>query len=434
MSALPQKNSQSHYNSLPTPVKNFFDDQYRRSYQLVADLRYERTGVYRDAYVTRGQEKVASSIAATGVGLIALTIADMEGWEENAEEKVILTLKSMTGETPGFTPAKDRQTGFLRHWIDVNSGTRRWRAEISTVDTALLVSGALFAMNYFRHNEEIARLATRLYYSVRWDAAIDDPATGRIFLRVDNGRGIEPLAPYNEYAILANLARYDHRYSRRGETMWQKVFADKQLSKLPCRTVTGGRKIICEVKGIPSSFVYQFPFYLVHEYTLSPLYRSLCADIAFADRYDWLEQHQTPAFVWGHGAGVNSMGCYHADSIGNNPLGTASPYIIAGFLPVWEDGIYDLYNIYRTLIPYDKGGKHLADPKAQALFRAAYKYGLTRFEYYKMWGPKPWYPQHTAIIDWSTMLYGLTAFKHGTSFFAEHNCFSTLPDTIAQVS
>ena len=58
---------------------------------------------------------------------------------------------------------------------------------------------------------------------------------------------------------------------------------------MPQQLVCPGRSIICEEGNIPYSFVYQFPYYLVHDYTISPVYNTLYGNIAFADRRSWLE-------------------------------------------------------------------------------------------------------------------------------------------------
>lgn len=422
MCALPPPSYQPTYAALPRPIREFFDDQYHRAYQLVKDMRHPETGLYYDAYVTTGQDELPSSIAATGVGLIALCIGHHVGWEKGAQSQIVRTLQAMTGELEGVNPHRDQHTGFIAHFIDAETGAHRWNSEISTIDTALLVSGALFAMQYFAEDGEIARLATKLHDSVRWEAAICNPETGEIYLEIEKGQGINPLAPYNEYSILAHMARH----SKPGEELWQKTYDPRRLHLLPMQQVGPGRQIICEIDNIPSSFVYQFPFYLVHEYTLSPIYQELCTNIAYADHLDWTECHSAPTFVWGHGAGVTPSGHYHPDAIGNNRESVASPYIIAGFLPVYPQGIYHLYDIYQTIIPYDKPTVVLADPLDLPRFQAAYRYGLTRFELNPT-GSRPWFPQHTSVIDWSSMLYGLTAFKYGIDFFARYNQMHKLP-------
>ena len=71
------------------------------------------------------------------------------------------------------------QRGFGRGietaFIDGRSGAAWGTSEYSTIDTALLVCGALFAGRYFADEPEIARLAQELYDSVDWARALADP-------------------------------------------------------------------------------------------------------------------------------------------------------------------------------------------------------------------------------------------------------------------
>src|SRR5918993_6484 len=54
--------------------------------------------------------------------------------------------------------------------MDSRTGERRWKSEISSIDTALLLAGALTARQYFRNDPEIRRLATQIFHRVdfRW--------------------------------------------------------------------------------------------------------------------------------------------------------------------------------------------------------------------------------------------------------------------------
>jgi len=51
----------------------------------------------------------------------------------------------MNGRTSGFVPARNPQNGFFRHWINMTTGERAWSSEYSSIDTGLLVIGALFS-------------------------------------------------------------------------------------------------------------------------------------------------------------------------------------------------------------------------------------------------------------------------------------------------
>jgi len=62
--------------------------------------------------------------------------------------------------------------GFYYHFLDMISGKRVWNCELSTIDTALLLAGALTAAEYFSgdgaDDREIRELADALYRRVDW--------------------------------------------------------------------------------------------------------------------------------------------------------------------------------------------------------------------------------------------------------------------------
>ncbi|TGP20173.1 glucoamylase family protein, partial [Mesorhizobium sp. M1D.F.Ca.ET.234.01.1.1] len=71
--------------------------------------------------------------------------------------------------------------GFYYHFLDIRTGRRVWKCELSTVDTALLLAGALAAGAYFDGDDEseleIRRLADALYRRVDWRWAQNGGAT-----------------------------------------------------------------------------------------------------------------------------------------------------------------------------------------------------------------------------------------------------------------
>ena len=61
----------------------------------------------------------------------------------------------------------ETEHGFYYHFLDMSTG-RRWRkCELSSIDTTLLVCGALTARQYF-NDAEIQDLATKIYARVDW--------------------------------------------------------------------------------------------------------------------------------------------------------------------------------------------------------------------------------------------------------------------------
>ncbi|GGF97997.1 hypothetical protein [Paenibacillus abyssi] len=412
------------YKALPANVKAFFDRQYQDSYALIDAARHPRTGLYGDAYMTfENNPEDRCSIAATGVGLISLCVADLEGWDDNAAEKVRITLRGVLGEIEGCHPARDTFTGFYAHFVHMETG-ENLHSEISTIDTSLLVAGALFAGQHFKESApDIAVTAYDLLKSIDWRVVVADKDKGVINMIVKNGMGTAPLPAYNEYVLVSYLALLGQPENKDIQDLWYNNFAEERINELPkaqYRDITVLTDTTTNHKAFLSSFVHQFPFYLVPEYAASPTYRDYFANACLADRMKWKELEDVPSYVWGYGAGPNDglFGGYHADKIGNSPHNIASAYIVAGFLPVYPAGIYDLYAMYQLHIPYDSY-TNPDDRADEQKFRAAYQYGLHRYSWWHLELPERWYPTKITLIDWSSMLYGMAAFKRGMLFFTE---------------
>ncbi|MBL8160362.1 MAG: hypothetical protein JNJ61_00135 [Anaerolineae bacterium] len=104
-----------------------------------------------------------ASIAAVGFGLSALPIAVDRGWlsYDLAYERALVTLQTFAN---GLVAGEH---GFFYHFIDMQSGQRVWDSELSSIDTALFIAGALAAGQYFSESE-VAQLAQQLYEAVDW--------------------------------------------------------------------------------------------------------------------------------------------------------------------------------------------------------------------------------------------------------------------------
>ncbi|MCI3923513.1 hypothetical protein MO973_25125 [Paenibacillus sp. TRM 82003] len=415
---------------MPKDVRAFVDRQFEDAYRLLDACRHPRTGLYGDGYMTMGSNPESRcSIAATGVGLIGLSVADHEGWDDEALEKTKLTLRCVMGQLEGCRPARDPATGFYAHFVDMETG-RNLHSEISTIDTSLLVVGALFAGEHFRRKDsEVATLAKELLASIDWRVIVADSAKGDINMIVKNGLGTAPLPAFNEYVLASYLALLAQPEEKALQELWTNTFAEERIRELP-QVRYRDIPVLTDTSfenAFLSSFVHQFPFYLVGDYATSPTYREYYKRACLADRLKWKELSDVPSYVWGYGAGANDglYNTYHADKINDAPGDIASAYIVAGFLPVYPAGIYDLYALYQNHIPYDRY-RNETDPQEEERYRAAYKYGLHRYSWWHLELPQRWYPEKVTVIDWSSMLYGLTAFKRGMAFFSER-----LPHTSA---
>jgi len=121
------------------------------------------TGQVKDRALVNGNDtRMVSSIAATGFGLSGLCIADVRSYKKKEEivARVRSTLRFLWQKLP-------HEHGFYYHFIDMNSGERKWMCEISSIDTTLLLCGVLTARQHFA-NAEIQDLATKIYERVDW--------------------------------------------------------------------------------------------------------------------------------------------------------------------------------------------------------------------------------------------------------------------------
>ncbi len=71
--------------------------------------------------------------------------------------------------------------GFFYHFLDMKTGKRVWNCELSTIDTAFFIAGALSAATYFTKKNKIENairdLADKLYKRVEWDWATNKKNT-----------------------------------------------------------------------------------------------------------------------------------------------------------------------------------------------------------------------------------------------------------------
>ena len=115
-----------------------------------------------------------SSIAATGLALAVYPVAVERGFitRTAAVERILATLRFFWNSRQGPEPDATGYHGFYYHFLDMQSGRRAWQCELSTVDSTILLAGALTAGAYFdadtTEEKEIRALADALYRRVDW--------------------------------------------------------------------------------------------------------------------------------------------------------------------------------------------------------------------------------------------------------------------------
>ena len=149
----------------------FLEELERATFQYFWDQSNPKTGLVKDRCNARITDNgIVASIAATGFGLTALCIADKRGYISRAAalERVRATLQSLWGKLP-------QHRGFFFHWANVNTGERVWDAEVSSVDTAILLCGVLACREHF-WVEDVQELADDIFDRVEWTWLSEDTA------------------------------------------------------------------------------------------------------------------------------------------------------------------------------------------------------------------------------------------------------------------
>jgi len=144
----------------------FLDDLERRACLFFWEQGSPTTGqildrARNDLTGARDRRRMAS-IASTGFGLTALTIADRRGYLPHADivERVRTTLNWHLNSMPEVH-------GFFYHFTDIETGKRWARCELSSIDTAILLCGILTARAWF-DDAQIQSLAQQIYERVDW--------------------------------------------------------------------------------------------------------------------------------------------------------------------------------------------------------------------------------------------------------------------------
>jgi hypothetical protein len=134
-----------------------------------------------------------ASIAATGLALSAYPVGVARGFMSRADAiaRTLATLRFFWNAPHGPQPDATGHKGFYYHFLDMKTGRRVWKCELSTIDTALLLAGVLAAATYFREDDEgeaeIRRLADALYRRADWRWAQNGAAMVTLGWRPERG-------------------------------------------------------------------------------------------------------------------------------------------------------------------------------------------------------------------------------------------------------
>src|ERR1700760_3368798 len=144
--------------ALPAPLRalqlpahslpSFYSDIEERTFRWFWDTVNRKNGLVPDRWPTPS----FSSIAAVGFAFPAYAIGVERGWcsRAAARDLTLTTLRFFWNAPQGPDPnGTAGYKGFFYHFLDMKAGARFRDVELSSVDTTILLMGALFAGQYF---------------------------------------------------------------------------------------------------------------------------------------------------------------------------------------------------------------------------------------------------------------------------------------------
>jgi hypothetical protein len=202
-------NAADRTRAIPSSNEALLDDVEKRSFHYFWDLADPTTRLIPD----RAPTPSFSSIAAVGFGLTAYCIGAEHGYvtREAAANRTLATLRSLLAMKQG--PAArgvSGYKGFFYHFLDMHSAERFETVELSTVDTSLLIAGALFCQSYFDHDNpteaSIRSAAEVLYGRIEWPWEQVRPPAISMGWTPEGGFHTYDWKGYNEAMIVVILA------------------------------------------------------------------------------------------------------------------------------------------------------------------------------------------------------------------------------------
>jgi hypothetical protein len=393
---------------------------FRDSYFVIKSMRQDN-GIYLDALKLKTDEKPAA-IAANGVGLVSLCIADSMykqtgdtiNWEPHAADLVKSTLLSFIAfKNVGATNAN----GYYLRYFNAHTGfeSAGWGTEFSTIDNAIFAMGIIFCRNYFSTDTVLTSYADTLLQAMDFTAALSDGGDS-LFMALDQyGNRSLPIGAFNEYMIAAWLAKNvcpsNPGYAK-SQTYWNMYYSNPETVSIT-RPEYWGYELISD-GGFLSDFIFQFTYYYCHHFRQTGNYMFYFNNVRKADSLWWTKACPgIDSYEWGLGAGEVPGGGYMANAIDYNNSRIVSPQIIAGFIPIYaEQSKFDLKTLYNSGTGVSVY-KLPVDTSRVALWRYSRENPAQRCDFIQ-------------AIDFSTMLYGLASLPEylGPDFFDKYNKIS----------
>ena len=187
--------------------------------------------------VDKTQAGAPSSIAAVGLALSSYPVGVERGFINRAQaiEQTLATLRFFRDSVQSTDPDATGYRGFYYHFLDMVSGKRVWKCELSTIDTAILLAGILTAAVYFSDStddeREIRMLADELYLRTDWKWAQNGGVTVTHGWRPESGFLPYRWQGYDEalFLYLLGLGSPTHPLPKESYLQWTSTYEWRKI-------------------------------------------------------------------------------------------------------------------------------------------------------------------------------------------------------------
>ncbi len=216
---------------------SFSDKQLETLQRLTFDYFLKETNPQNGLVPDSTRQGAPCSIAATGFALAAYPVGVERRFitRKDAIKRTLTTLRFFGSSPQSREPDATGYKGFYYHFLDMKTGHRTWDCEVSTIDSAFLIAGALTAAEYFNRDtkgeREIRALANAIYARADWQWAQNRGVTVSHGWKPESGFIKHRWLGYNEALILyvLGLASPMHPLPAKSYRAWTRTYKWKKL-------------------------------------------------------------------------------------------------------------------------------------------------------------------------------------------------------------
>jgi hypothetical protein len=212
---------------------SLLDEIERNAFGYFREHVNDRNGLVPDT----SRDGSPCSIAVVGFALSSYVVAVDRGWmkRDDAVALILATLRFFRDSDQNGGSGATGYKGFYYHFLDMQSGLRAWRSELSMIDTALLMAGVLTVRQYFdaavASEAELRAIADELYRRVDWAWSQNDGAAISLGWKPESGFMHYGWEGYSEGTVLYVLASGSptHPINRKAYDAWTVTYQWENL-------------------------------------------------------------------------------------------------------------------------------------------------------------------------------------------------------------